>query len=88
MEASEAYQTLLDPDRRAAYDRENSLRRLNFFRDVDVSGRRAALGLRLRLRLGLGLRLGLELQGADSFGGTWAPCQARAAAAAAAAAAS
>jgi curved DNA-binding protein CbpA len=41
MEASEAYQTLVDPDRRAVYDRENSLRRLNFFRDVDVSaGRR------------------------------------------------
>lgn len=37
MQCSEAYQTLADPDKRAVYDRENSLRRMNFFRDVDVS---------------------------------------------------
>jgi hypothetical protein len=45
MECSEAYRTLADPERRAAYDRDNSLRRLNFFRDVDVSGAGPAAGL-------------------------------------------
>lgn len=33
-----AYETLADPDARAAYDAAHSLRRLNFFRDVDEAG--------------------------------------------------
>lgn len=36
IEVQAAYTTLSEPDTRAAYDRTLGLRRLNFFRDVEV----------------------------------------------------
>ena len=48
-----AYETLSDPDARAAYDASHSLRRLNFFRDVDEDG--AGSGSRRQQRGGWGV---------------------------------